>query len=261
MIFSVSSRTSVVRHLLPVATVLILSSGQALAAGITIGANSSISVGAGMINVGCGDLTNNGTLDLGSGTVDNTFDVSNSGLIDDGGNSGLLQFGGSWLNAGTVAPGMTTIAVVDECGTDPITFGGSADFYNLSMTTTAGKTVVLDSGATQSVAGALTFNGSTNNYLVLEASSPGSPTFTELDGGGSQSISWVDVADNFAFQPFQYIAPNIPEAFDSIDQGSNFRWFIEPRKVIAVPTMSRLGTVLLVALMLFGAATARRRMI
>ena len=62
MIFSVSSRTSVVRHLLPVAAVLILSSSQVLAAGITIGANSSISVGAGMINVGCGDLTNNGLL-------------------------------------------------------------------------------------------------------------------------------------------------------------------------------------------------------
>ena len=236
----------------------IFASGGLHAAGITIGSGSSISVGSGAIHVGCGDVINNGTLSLGTGVVDVTNNVSNNNQFN--GNFGLLEFGGDWSNSGTFSAGLSKIAVVDECGDGSITFDDSTDFYNLTMITTSGKTVFLESGAEQQVALDLVFNGAPGNFLTLRSSIPGVKTFTSLVPDGFQFIDWVDVQDNFAEFPFQHIAPDHPPVFNSVDSGGNFRWFIQDI-VIPVPTMSGPGTLLLVALMLLGAGFARRKYI
>jgi hypothetical protein len=227
-------------------------SGSVSASGITIGSGSSISVGSGAIHLGCGDLINNGTVNLGSGVVDVTNNVSNNNQLN--GDSGSLRFGGDWSNSGTIAPGTSTVAVVDECGDGSINFDGSSEFYNLSMTTTAGKTIYLESGSEQTIANNLVFTGTAGNFLTLRSSNPGVATFTSLAPGGTQFIDWVDVEDNHANVPFQHIAPDLPGVFNSVDSGGNIRWF----QFVPVPALSGLGILLLVALMLFGAAGFRR---
>lgn len=222
------------------------------AAGITIGSGSSISVGSGAIHLGCGDLVNNGTLNLGSGVVDVTNNVASNNQLN--GDSGRLQFGGDWSNSGSVSPGTSTVAVVDECGDGNISFDGSSEFYNLSMITTAGKTVYLESGAEQKIANNLVFTGAAGNFLTLRSSIPRVATFTSLDPGGTQLIDWVDVEDNHANIPFQHIAPALPGVFNSVDSGGNLRWFL----TVPIPALSGLGILLLVALMLFGASGFRR---
>ena len=234
----------------------IFSSAQVLAAGITIGSGGSISVGSGAIHVGCGDLVNNGTLSLGSGVVNMTGNVTNSGQFN--GNSGLLEFGGDWSKSGALTAGTSMVAGVDECGEGSITFTGNSDFYNLSIVTTAGKKVVFAAGAEQKIANNLVFAGSPGSRLTLRSSIPGVPVYTSLALAGTQFIDWVDVADNVALESFQRIAPNLPSTFNSMDSGGNSRWFAE---TVPVPTLSGLGVLLLVALLLFGARRARRRYI
>lgn len=243
-------------RVLSLIAVSIIASSQVLAAGITIGSGSSISIGSGAIHLGCGDLVNNGQLSLGSGVVDVTNNVSNNNQFN--GNSGLLKFGGDWSNSGTFTAGTSTIAVVDECGDGTITFDNSTEFYNLTMITTSGKTVFIESGEEQKIAHDLVFTGTSGNFLTLRSSIPDIKTFTSLSSGGTQLIDWVDVKDNFAEFPFQHIAPSEPWVFNSVDSGGNFRWFIQ---FVPIPAMSGLGTLLLVALMIFGAGIAHRKYI
>ncbi len=229
-------------------------STQVLAAGITIGSGGSISVGSGAIHVGCGDLVNSGTLSLGGGVVDMTNNVTSTGQFRGG--SGLLEFGGDWSNSGVFAAGTSTVSVVDECGDGTITFAGNTDFYNLSMVTYAGKTVVFESGAEQKIANDLVFAGSPGRRLTLRSSIPGVPVYTSLALEGTQYIDWVDVADNAALEPYQRLASTHPTTLNSVDSGGNYGWFAES---VPVPTLSGPGILLLAALILLGAGTARRR--
>ena len=233
----------------------IFTSGGLQAAGITIGSGSSVSVGSSTIHLGCGDLVNNGTLNLGSGVIDNTNNFSSSDQLN--GNSGLVEFGGDWSNSGTFVAGTSTIAVVDECSDGSITFDNSNEFYNLTMMTTSGKTVFIESDAKQEIANDLVLKGAAGNFLTLRSSIPGLKTFTALSQSGTQLIDWVDVQDNNALTPFQHIAPDVPSAFNSIDSGRNFRWFL----VVPIPAMSGLGIFLLMTLILIGARVARHKYI
>lgn len=236
--------------------ICVLSSAQVLAAGITIGSGGSISVGSGAIHGGCGDLVNNGTLSLGTGTVDMTANVKNAAQLN--GDSGLLEFGGDWRNSGVFAAGTGTVAVVDECGQSSITFSGSSDFYNLSMVTTAGKTVIFEAGAEQKIASGLVFTGSSGNRLTLRSSVAGTPVFTSLALTGTQFIDWVDVADNVAKESYQRLAPTYPSTLNSVDSGGNSGWF---QQMVSVPTLSDWGTLIFVALILLGAGLAHRKII
>ncbi|MDX2418838.1 MAG: hypothetical protein QNK19_15365 [Xanthomonadales bacterium] len=235
----------------------VFSSAQVLAAGITIGSGGSISVGSGAIHVGCGDLVNSGTLSLGSGVLNMTGNVKSTGQFN--GDSGLLEFGGDWSNNGAFTAGTSTVAVVDECGNGSITFAGNSDFYNLSMVTTAGKTVVFEAGAEQKIASDLVFTGSPGNLLTLRSSIPGAPVFTSLALAGTQFIDWVDVADNVATEMFQHLAPTYPTTLNSVDSGGNSGWFIE--NMASIPTLSGMGMLIFVALILLGAGFAHRRVI
>ncbi len=243
-------------RLLALVVLSVFSSTQVLAAGITIGSGGSVSVGTGAIHVGCRDLVNNGTLSLDGGVVDMTSNVTSTGQLNGG--SGLLEFGGDWSNSGAFTAGTSTVSMVDECGDGAISFAGNSDFYNLSMVTTAGKTVVFESGAEQKIANELVYAGSPGYLLTLRSSIPGTPVFTSLAFGGSQFIEWVDVADNVAMEGFQRLAPNYPSASNSVDSGGNSGWFTE---MVPIPTLSGLGIALLVALILLGAGSVRRRLI
>lgn len=237
----------------------VFASTQVLAVGITIGSGGSISVGSGAIQLGCGDLVNNGTLGLGDGAVHMTGNVTNSGQFD--GESGLLEFGGDWSNYGALTAGASTVAVVDECHGGSIRFAGDTDFYNLWMLTTTGKTVVFEAGAEQKIANDLVFNGSPGNHLTLRSSKPGVHVFTSLALAGTQFIDWVDVADNVALEPYQRLAPTYPTTLNSVDSGGNSRWFVESGSAesVSIPTLSGPGMLLMVALLLLGAGTAGRK--
>ena len=229
-------------------------SGSLNAAGITIGSGSTISVGSGTIHGGCFNLDNQGTLNLGTGVLDMTNNVSNGGQLN--GSTGRLEFGGDWGNGGSFISGMSTIAVVDKCGDGNITFNDSSEFYNLTMMTTSGKTVLVESGEEQKITNELVLKGASGKFLTLRASIPGTKTFTSLESGGTQLIDWVDVQDNFAEIPYQHLAPGFPEAFNSIDNGGNFRWFTQtaPR-----PTMSGLGILFLSLLVVLGTGIVCRK--
>ena len=232
----------------------VFASTQVLAAGITIGSGGSISVGSGTIHAGCGDLFNNGTLSLGSGVVNMTGKVTNTGQFDGG--SGLLEFGDDWNNSGAWNAGTGTVAVVDECGDGSITFAGNTDFYNLSMSTRTGKTVVFAAGAEQKIANSLVFAGSPGHRLTLRSSIPGAPAYISLALTGTQFIDWVDVADNAAVEPYQRLASTHPSTLNSVNSGGNYGWFEES---VSIPTLSGPGILLLAALILLVAGTARRK--
>jgi hypothetical protein len=185
-----------------------------------------------------------------------TANVKNAGRLN--GDTGLLEFGGDWRNNGVLTAGTGTVAVVDECGEDSITFSGDSDFYNLSMVTTSGKTVIFEAGSEQKIASGLVFSGSSGNRLTLRSSVAGTPVFTSLVLTGTQFIDWVDVADNVAKEAYQRLAPTYPSKLNSVDSGGNSGWF---QQMVSVPTLSDLGTLIFVALILLGAGLAHRKII
>ncbi|MDX1408244.1 MAG: hypothetical protein R3330_08925 [Saprospiraceae bacterium] len=197
--------------------------GQLAAKGISINAVGSIDLGGGSLDLGCGDLVNNGQLSLGSATLNELRHVSNAGVIN--GQSGQVNLSGDWSNSGTVNAGSSFVGMSDGCGTTASTVSGDTTFYDWSVTTVTGKQLNFTSGNQQDVLNDLVFNGSPGGMLTIRSTVPDSPGFLELEQGGSQSIDYVDVMDNHALEPGQWIAPGDADDYNSIDAGGNDRWF------------------------------------
>ncbi len=214
-------------------SILYLSFSTTLAArGITIGAGHSIDLGAGVVSLGCGDLVNDGQLFLGSAVISDVRHLVNGGVIE--AQSGELSLTGDWTDNGTFNAGTSLVGMTDGCGTAASTVNGSNTFFDWSATTSAGKQLNFTSGATQNVLNALVFNGSPGGLLAIRSTVADDPGFLELAAGGSQSIDYVDVRDNHAPEPGQFMAPGFPEDYNSVDSGGNFRWFGSNRLTITV---------------------------
>jgi hypothetical protein len=212
------------RLLLWVVVFSFFSPGSIFAARIVIDAPSKIDLGGGLIMLDCGDMVVDGELSLGTATVSGARHVTTTGTLN--GDSGTIQMAGNWSNSGTVDPGSSAVEVSDGCALGISNFSGDTSFHDLSITTTGGKQLNLTANSAQKMANSLTLTGAAGNLLTIRSTSFGTPAFLELDGGGTQLISYVDVQDNHAPLPGQLLAPGAPSGFNSTDSGGNDRWFI-----------------------------------
>jgi hypothetical protein len=181
------------------------------------------------MDLGCGDLIVNGTLNLNTGAYTNVDNVviNSGGIIN--GNSGAINLSGDWTNnGGTTNPGSSQVTFDTACGTDTINVVGDSSFWNLTVQTTTGRQITFEAGSTTTTLGHLIMNGAGDeenpaNLLKIRSSSPGNPAYLVVNG--TYAINKVDVQDNHATVPGEWIDFGHPEDFDSIDGPGNFRWF------------------------------------
>jgi hypothetical protein len=237
--FSGSTNPGARRHLyrsihkiLLTVVLLVLGTGTVTAADFQLDSGDSFGLGAGTLDLGCGNFT------LHSGAVFNA-------------GSGNIQLSGNWSNQGSFSRGSSSVVFDDSCGaasTSHVT--GVTHFHDLAATTTTAHELRLESGQTHTIASALELTGTQNELLKISSSAPGTPAYFVLEEGGSQTISYVDVQDNYASPPGQWLAPDTPEHFNSVDSGGNLRWFLTGMEPIEpIPTLSGLGLVLLLLLL------------
>jgi len=210
-------------------------------------------------------LTSGNSFDLGGGTLDldcANFTVHNTATFNAG--SGHVLLSGNWSNQGVFNPGTSMVTFDDDCGpasTSVIT--GATNFHNFIANTTSGHGLTFGSGETQSVMNDLVLTGAAGQLLRIRSTTEGTQAFLELDGAGSQTISYVDVKDNNAPVPGQWLAPGPPFQFDSVDSGNNYRWFLNlpvqggPGAGREIPILSAPGLALLIVLIALAAAYSR----
>lgn len=210
-------------------TLIAFTPASLFAAGMTIGAGDAFSLDTGSVDLGCGDLIINGELNLDSGTFNNVDNViiNNGGTLN--GNSGTINLSGDWTNnGGTTNPGSSQVTFNTDCSSDTINVVGDSSFWNLTLQTTTGRQITFEAGSTTTVNGHLILNGLGDennpvNLLKIRSSSPGNPAFLIVNG--TYVVNQVDVSDNHALLPGEWIDFGPPEDFDSIDGPGNFRWF------------------------------------
>lgn len=225
-------------------------------AGISVGLGSSMSLGSGSVDAGCGDVTVNGTLNLNSGDLTGIDNVGFSGTID--GDTGSMSLGGDWTNNGLFIPDSSSISLVDECGDGAAEVHGDSNFNNLSIVTNSGKTVGIESGSETNVAGDLVLTGTAGNLLTLVGIGTNAQWVLELSQFGTQLVDYVAVGNGIAIIPGQHMAPGAPTSFNSINLGNNFRWFTN-NLFVPIPTLSEWGMILLIAALLLGTGMRRRK--
>ncbi|MBF5004379.1 hypothetical protein [Diaphorobacter caeni] len=192
-----------------------------VAAQIQIGSGSTVDFGDAVLNLGCSDLQVSGTA-IGSTAriqaVDNTT-IAAGGTFDAGG--AQLDTAGNFESAGAFNPGVSTLSVVDGCSRSQSHVSGGTNFHHLSVITSTGKKLILDSSQTVTVAGQLQLRGASGNLLNIRSTSAGIPAM--ISATTLQDIHFVDVADNRATG--SVIAPNHASVFESVPGPNLYRWF------------------------------------
>ncbi len=222
---------SVLQKTLLTVVLLVAGPSVATAADFQLDNGDSFNLGAGTLNLQCGNFN------LQSGAAFNAA-------------AGNIQLSGDWNNQGDFSRGTSTVVFNDDCGaasTSQIT--GSTHFYNLTAMTTAAHELRLESDQAQKIANALALTGAESGLLKIRSFVAGSTAYLILEEGGSQAISYVDVQDNHAITPGQWLARNTPAYFNSVDSGGNNRWFLPGMNPKAVPTLPALGLVMLLLLL------------
>ncbi len=227
---------------------------------LVVGNGASFSLGSSTVDAGCNDLQVAGTLDLGTGTLENVRDAAAGGGTLRGG-TGTLSLSGDLSLGTSLQPQGGTVRVADGCGRSQSRINGDHQFNRLAVQTNNGHSLVLPAGGTQLIATALDLAGGLQR-LVLRSSAPGVVSFLALASSGAQSILRVDVRDVGAPTADQYLAPGLPSAYDSIDQGNSPRFFAGGPEdaVIPVPALSPAGLLLLL-LSIAAVATVQLRTI
>ncbi|HKI85765.1 MAG TPA: hypothetical protein VKA53_03370 [Thermoanaerobaculia bacterium] len=214
----------------------VLLSSSLFAAGISIGSGSSMSLGSGTVDLGCGNLA-----------------IASGGTLS--GDQGTLRLAGNWSGGSGFSPGTSHVSIVDGCATPETSMvSGNNTFFNLSAQTNDGKTLVFDAGSVQTIQNSVSLSGSNGNLLTIRSTSPGSAADLDLAPGGTQVVDYVDVADNHATG--QPLAPGPPIAYHSIDSGNTTGWFIT---ATSIPALGSLGFAILLALLGFLGLRALRR--
>lgn len=231
---------------------VVMAAAVPASANITVGAGSSWTAADAHYHLGCGDISNQGDLDLGTSTFAAVRNFSNgSNLVA---TAADVSVGGDWSNTGTVNAGSSVFRFADECGDGSSTITGETTFPTLSVTSGLGKTVYFAANATQTVTDSLILEGIAGMLLVLRSTEAGTQAAINLVPGGSQYIRYVDVADHLAAGA--YLAPGPPSQFDSVDSGNNTRWFLgltAPAPALSLPALA-----LACAALLFLAWTRQR---
>ena len=154
-------------------------SNLGVTAELTIPANGSFSVPASAtMQMGCADLNAGGATVLNAGQIQQAGNVSipASGSFNAG--SGSLQVGGNWTNNGTFVAGTSTVSFVSGCSAGNPTLSGTTTFNNLSLTSTAARTFIIESGHYTTVNGTLNLTGSPGPVTL--APSAGSTAYVAL---------------------------------------------------------------------------------
>lgn len=163
---------------------------SAFAEGITIGSGAIVTL-SGTSAITTVDLTIDGTLSAGSGTV---------------------NLSGTWTRTGTFTPGTSTVAVV---GSGIATITGSNTFYKLSSTA-AGKQINFTAGERQTVTNTLTFTGTSSSRILLRSVTSGARW--DIDPQATRSVDYVDCQDSYNRNA------TVITAAHSKDSGNTVNW-------------------------------------
>lgn len=150
---------------------------------------------AGSVNLACTVLDDQGTFNLNSGQLDqaSAVNIGPTGVLNGG--SGILNVSGDWTNAGTFNAGTGSVVFQDGCSASPTTLSGDTTFYNLTLSSTSGRTFVLPAGSHITVLGSLTLQGAPGNPIQINSS--GGPTaIVNLGPGATVSSNFANVAAN-----------------------------------------------------------------
>lgn len=223
---------------------------------ISVASGTQLSLGAGSIDAGCGDLAVAGTFSVGSGSANSLRNVAiNPGTINGG--SGSINLSGDWTNQGTFKAQTGSVNITDGCSTTVSRVTGDSTFNRFGAITTTGKQLEPAAGSSQTFSGGLTLGGSGSDRLLVRTSSPGTTAAFTLNQGASQSISGIDVAD-IDSSAGETIAPGPPARFNSVDSGTNTNWFISAiQEIVPVDTLPAPMLAILVLLMLLLGSKAR----
>ncbi|MBK9606653.1 MAG: hypothetical protein IPO58_09675 [Betaproteobacteria bacterium] len=212
-----------------------------------------MSLAAGGLDLGCTDLIVAGTLQTNSAPVTNVRNliIQPGGTIDAG--TSVISVGGNWSNNGTFNAGTSQVAFSDICGVNPAVVSGNTAFYDVSFTSSSGKTWQFASGSTQTIAHFLSIQGTTPNPVQFASSVPGVVAYIQLLGG--QSIAHVGVTDVWATGI--WLAPYLTNEGGG---GNANRWFGAP-DYARIPTLSPVGLLALILLLaaVVGGTWSRRR--
>ena len=203
----------------------LVSTSTVYAGGIRVAAGD-INMNDGNIDLGCGTLTVEGEFNMGTGTLMNVA----SSNIDGGtlnGDDGMLYISGDFLNdGGTFNGDNSQVMFTQDCDSDTINVTGNNDFNNMTIDDDSGREIRFEGGATQTFAGDLVMKGSSaavEGGALLRVSSSGGPANIAVNG--TYDIFAVNVSDNHALAPGEWINFGQPDDFDSVDSGGNARWF------------------------------------
>jgi hypothetical protein len=172
-------------------------------------------------------------MDLGTSIQNRVRNV----VINPGGtlklNSGVINMSGDWINnGGTVDPtGDSQVTWNEDCSSGDIHITGDSAFQDLSVATADNptqRTIIFGSGDTTTVHGKLVLTGKPGSLLKITSSTPGDPAFLVVDADQAvepYDIQYVNVRDNHAQLPGEWIDWGPPGDFGSIDGPGNYRWF------------------------------------
>ncbi len=231
-------------------------------AAFTVGTGSSVDFADAVVGLGCSDLTIAGSASATTANISGIANLNLSGTFIAGGAG--VTLGGNFSDAGTFAGGTSTLDVVDTCGGAASAFSGSIGFYDLSITSATGKSIVFPVGANTGVTHFLTLRGTAGALLNIVSSAPGTQALLAVAAGAGQSIAYVDARDNKANAAT--IAPGPATAYHSVDGGDLSNWFAAGANgggpatpAVAAPALGGGFWLLLLALSFSGFAAARRR--
>jgi hypothetical protein len=171
-------------------TIVGLAASSAWAGSFQVGSGASVGLGTAQLDLGCADLELSGTLDADASSVVQARHVSIApGGVLQGGSSSV-SLSGDWSNQGSFVAGTSSISIVDGCGSLASTISGQSTFFDLAASSSQGKALLLESGATQTVTGGLTLAGEPGSLLPVRgtlaggaARSPGRQPADRLGGG------------------------------------------------------------------------------
>ncbi|MGY6555088.1 MAG: hypothetical protein ACXIUM_11285 [Wenzhouxiangella sp.] len=193
--------------------------GAMAQSGIQVGAGSSMDIGGGTVDLGCGTLQVDGAI---AGRWQGVEDVNlgPEAFLQ----TSLLEFGGDWQSSGAQQIG-GQVSWQEQCGRSAGEMRGSNQFAALSITSEGSITRQLEVGAEQVVNSQLLLAGSDSDLLRLRSTQPGSQALLTVRPGAGWFVDRVDVADINSLGG-QALAPGAPALVRSVDSGNNSNWFL-----------------------------------
>lgn len=159
-----------------------------MAQGLHVPSGGSLSVpSGGSLGLACGDLSVDGQLAVGSGTVTGAGNVAiaASGTVQGG--SGAIRFSGDWSNQGQFDAGGSTVYAEDGCATATTTFSGISVFHNLVLSSSSGREFSFPAGSQVTITGTLTLQGTSGQPVILSAYGGGTARIVLAPGATLQS--------------------------------------------------------------------------